>query len=174
MGTMKHICLLIFICVLCRDVYGQDFNLTICQDPTSAPGEWGVTLENASPCVILQAYLDCKGFQSQREIDSKVILKQGDACIINNDVYGQDFNLTIRQDPTSAPGEWGVTLENASPCVILQAYLDCKGFQSQREIDSKVILKQGDACIVNKGERMNPRDSRHFVYAWENQSIACS
>ncbi|MFS8032578.1 hypothetical protein Hanom_Chr17g01559411 [Helianthus anomalus] len=103
-------------------------------------------------------------------------------CLMCRDVYGQDFNLSIRQEQTTTPGEWDVTLENTSPCVILNAYLDCKGFQSHREIDPTVILKQGDVCIVNGGQRMNPSDSLHFIYAWEtqfafkllNQSIACS
>ncbi|MFS8026713.1 hypothetical protein Hanom_Chr16g01489921 [Helianthus anomalus] len=95
------------------------------------------------------------------------------------DVYGQDFNLAIHQVPTRASGEWDVTLENTGPCVILEAYLDCKGFQSHIEIDPKVIVKQGDVCIV---QRIYPRNSLHFIYTWEtqfpfkllNQSIACS
>lgn len=99
------------------------------------------------------------------------------------DVYGQDlFNLTIHQEPTGVLDEWNVTVENASPCVIVRAYLDCKGFQSHIEIDPKVLLKQGDACIVNDDQQMHPKVSIHFVYAWEsqfpfkllNQSIACS
>ncbi|KAK1414354.1 hypothetical protein QVD17_30098 [Tagetes erecta] len=104
-------------------------------------------------------------------------------CLMCIDVYGQGFDLTIRQEARgTAQGEWDVTLENASPCVILNAYLDCTGFQSRRDIDPKVILKQGDACIVNDGQRINPSESLRFVYAWEdrfpfkllNQSVACS
>ncbi|KAF5778298.1 hypothetical protein HanXRQr2_Chr12g0545881 [Helianthus annuus] len=63
-SIIKHIYLLTFISFMCIDVYGQDFNLAIRQEPRRAPGEWDVTLENTSHRVILDTYLDCKGFLS--------------------------------------------------------------------------------------------------------------
>ncbi|KAL8223710.1 hypothetical protein R6Q57_019185 [Mikania cordata] len=87
----------------------------------------------------------------------------------------------IAQEPTGAPEEWTVALINASPCIIWNVKLDCKEFQSRKQIDPKILLKQGDLCMVKGGQRMNPQESLHFVYASENQfpfklaeqSIAC-
>ncbi|KAI3736383.1 hypothetical protein L6452_15922 [Arctium lappa] len=102
--------------------------------------------------------------------------------IMCKDIYGdEDYQLTIHQEPTSTAKEWSVTLENPTPCVIWNVKLDCKGFQSGTHIDPKIILKQGDLCIVNGGQRINPHDSLHFLYILEqqfpfklvDQSIAC-
>ncbi|KAJ9550429.1 hypothetical protein OSB04_014474 [Centaurea solstitialis] len=86
------------------------------------------------------------------------------------DVCGDEqYQLTIHQEPTSTSKEWSVTLENHTPCVILNVKLDCKGFQSRTTIDPKIILKQDDLCIVNGGERINPGQSLHFLYISEQQ-----
>ncbi|CAI9260196.1 unnamed protein product [Lactuca saligna] len=93
-----------------------------------------------------------------------------------------EYNLTIHQEASSAPHEWNVAIENTTPCVIFDAKLDCKGFQSGTKIDPKVILNEDDLCIINGGQQINPQESLHFVYSWESefpfklvhQSIACS
>ncbi|KAL4558362.1 hypothetical protein LXL04_036561 [Taraxacum kok-saghyz] len=91
-------------------------------------------------------------------------------CLVCKGICDQvELTLTIHQDATSEPQQWNVAIENATPCVIFATKLDCKGFQSRIEIDPKVILKQGDFCIVNGGKPMKPKDSLHFVYASENQ-----
>ncbi|KAJ9550424.1 hypothetical protein OSB04_014469 [Centaurea solstitialis] len=198
---MKQLCLLILMSIMCKDVCGDEqYQLTIHQEPTSTSKEWSVTLENLTPCVLLNVKLDCKGFQSRTTIDPKIILKQDDLCIVNGGerinpgqslhflyiseqqfpfkladqsvayVCGDEqYQLTIHQEPTSTSKEWSVTLENLTPCVLLNVKLDCKGFQSRTTIDPKIILKQDDLCIVNGGERINPGQSLHFLYISEQQ-----
>ncbi|KAK1414355.1 hypothetical protein QVD17_30099 [Tagetes erecta] len=93
----------------------------------------------------------------------------------------EEYKLTIHQEPTGAPQEWSVTLINETPCVIWNVKLDCKEFQSRIDIDPKVVMKQGDLCVVKGGQRINSQESLRFVYAWDNQfpfklaeqSIAC-
>ena len=81
------------------------------------------------------------------------------------------ITLTIHQQATSEPHQWHVAIENATPCVIFHAKLDCKGFQSLTEIDPNVILKEGDFCIINAGKPMKPKDILQFVYASEKMSF---
>ena len=90
-------------------------------------------------------------------------------CVIATEACSLDLTLTINQEPTGAPQEWKVTIVNPTPCVIWNAKLDCKGFQSHIEVDPNVVLKQGDVCIVNGGKRINPQASLSFTYAWDNQ-----
>ena len=80
-----------------------------------------------------------------------------------------ELTLTIHQEATSEPHKWNVAIENATPFVISDTKLDCKGFQSLTEIYPEVILIQDEFCIVNARRQMKPKDSLQFVYASEDQ-----
>lgn len=99
----------------------------------------------------------------------------------HEETCGQEYQLLINQQPTGTPQEWRVLLLNATPCILSNIKLECKDFQSRIAIDPKLILKQGDVCIVKSGHSINPQDSLHFVYSWDekfpfkvaNESLAC-
>ncbi|KAL4588922.1 hypothetical protein LXL04_001822 [Taraxacum kok-saghyz] len=97
-------------------------------------------------------------------------IRSGYAKELASRIYDQvELTLTIHQEETSEPHQWNVAIENATPFVISDTKLECKGFQSLTEIDPNVILKQCDFCIVNARRPMKPKDILQFVYASENQ-----
>ncbi|KAI3442178.1 uncharacterized protein J3R85_001499 [Psidium guajava] len=77
--------------------------------------------------------------------------------------------------------EWKVTINKNCPCAILNASLVCPGFQTVEPIDPSVMHKQGDGCLLNRGEPIIQPIS--FSYAWDDSypfkidpgfQIACS
>ncbi|EFH43521.1 predicted protein [Arabidopsis lyrata subsp. lyrata] len=101
--------------------------------------------------------------------------------------YGDDFyslkSLFVRQWKTGKmvnnKPEWEVKVLNSSPCYFTDTKLSCVGFQSDTPIDSKVISKSGDTCLLANGDAIHDFS---FKYVWDTSfdlkvidgQIACS
>ena len=74
----------------CADVLHENSDpcggFRILQEPSERPGQLDVYLGNpCHSCAIEHVKLNCTGFTSRIKIDPKVLRKQGDLCIVNND-----------------------------------------------------------------------------------------
>ncbi|KAG7540705.1 hypothetical protein ISN45_Aa07g008740 [Arabidopsis thaliana x Arabidopsis arenosa] len=86
--------------------------------------------------------------------------------------YGDDFyslkSLFVRQSKTGKmvgnKPEWEVKVLNSSPCSFGQTKLSCVGFQSVTPIDSKVVSKSGDTCLLADGGYIHDFS---FKYVWD-------
>lgn len=78
--------------------------------------------------------------------------------------------------------EWEVKIENNCTCTQLDVKLDCEGFQTAEPIDSSVLAKSGDECLLNNGLPVYGHSIANFTYAWNtsfpfkaiSSQIACS
>ncbi|CAH2046271.1 unnamed protein product [Thlaspi arvense] len=62
--------------------------------------------------------------------------------------------------------EWEVKVTGPCSCESLNIKLSCAGFQSVTTIDSKVLSKTGDECLLNDGEPIDHGDYV-FKYVWD-------
>ncbi|KAK2665788.1 hypothetical protein Ddye_004362 [Dipteronia dyeriana] len=95
-------------------------------------------------------------------------------------------NLQIQQQQTGqqvqSKPEWKVAISTGCPCDQLEVKLACDGFQTVKAIDSSLLAKSGDECLVNKGEPIFPDEDFSFTYAWDtsfpfktlSSQVACS
>ncbi|KAL0407623.1 UNVERIFIED_CONTAM: Hydroxyproline O-galactosyltransferase HPGT3 [Sesamum radiatum] len=79
-------------------------------------------------------------------------------------------NVTVDQLPT---GEkvmnktvWKVIVGNKCSCAFEEVKLFCAGFQSIKTINSSVISKSENLCLVNHGLPIYPNTEVTFTYAW--------
>ncbi|GAV60549.1 hypothetical protein CFOL_v3_04079, partial [Cephalotus follicularis] len=87
----------------------------------------------------------------------------GHCCSLNDITIG-----TVRtgQEVRGVP-EWRVTVYNTCHCTIKQVKLRCQGFKSAEAVDPKILLPQGDLCLVNNGLPLTASSSVSFSYAWD-------
>ncbi|KAJ4824980.1 hypothetical protein Tsubulata_014354 [Turnera subulata] len=78
--------------------------------------------------------------------------------------------ITVEQTKTGQVVEgkpqWSVTVTNTCLCTQTNVYLSCNGFQSVENVDSSILSKQGDECLVNSG---NPVQKLTFTYTWDQE-----
>ncbi|XP_010546544.1 PREDICTED: uncharacterized protein At1g05835-like [Tarenaya hassleriana] len=88
--------------------------------------------------------------------------------------YGQCSvdNLSLGQAKTgqtvNGKPEWKVSVKNPCPCTVMNLKLSCVGFQSTSSIDSSVMSKSGDECLLNGGSPLAPMSVFSFNYAWDS------
>ncbi|KAL0327407.1 UNVERIFIED_CONTAM: Hydroxyproline O-galactosyltransferase HPGT3 [Sesamum angustifolium] len=82
-------------------------------------------------------------------------------------------NVTVDQLPT---GEevmnktvWKVIVGNKCSCTFEEVKLFCAGFQSIKTINSSVISKSQNLCLVNDGLPIYPNTEVTFTYAWSRK-----
>ncbi|KAL0447310.1 UNVERIFIED_CONTAM: Hydroxyproline O-galactosyltransferase HPGT3 [Sesamum latifolium] len=82
-------------------------------------------------------------------------------------------NVTVDQLPT---GEkvmnktvWKVIVGNKCSCAFEEVKLFCAGFQSIKTINSSVISKSENLCLVNDGLPIYPNTEVSFTYAWSRK-----
>ncbi|AEE86005.1 hypothetical protein AtNW77_Chr4g0310701 [Arabidopsis thaliana] len=101
--------------------------------------------------------------------------------------YGDDSysleSLSVIQSKTGNmvenKPEWEVKVLNSSPCYFTHTTLSCVRFKSVTPIDSKVLSKSGDTCLLGNGDSIHDIS---FKYVWDTSFdlkvvdgyIACS
>ncbi|ESQ39712.1 hypothetical protein EUTSA_v10001075mg [Eutrema salsugineum] len=101
--------------------------------------------------------------------------------------YGCDrFSLTLTQSKTGKmvknKPEWEVRVKNPCTCVFFDIQLSCADFKSVTTIDSSVLSKTGDVCLLMNGQRLDGEEEYVFKYVWDtifnfkiaDSTIACS
>ncbi|XP_073132206.1 uncharacterized protein At1g05835-like [Henckelia pumila] len=96
-------------------------------------------------------------------------------------------DLLINQTATGAlvkgKSQWNVTVTNECPCTQLHVTLMCKGFDTVEPLNTSVIAKSGDLCLlINDEQPIYPFATLSFTYAWDDQfafkpnssNVACS
>ncbi|OMO90769.1 Glycosyl transferase, family 31 [Corchorus olitorius] len=85
------------------------------------------------------------------------------ACSLN------DINIgTVRTGrEIQGKSEWNVTVINNCKCTQSKIKLTCQGFQSVEAVDQNIFLKQGDNCLLIKGDSLPGFRSVGFSYAWD-------
>ncbi|KAL5100720.1 hypothetical protein RYX36_005047 [Vicia faba] len=63
--------------------------------------------------------------------------------------------------------QWRVTIVNKCNCPLSQIILNCQGFQSTMPVDSTILLKRGDNCLLYNGHALSGNDADQFAYAWD-------
>ncbi|KZV27379.1 Beta-1,3-N-Acetylglucosaminyltransferase family protein [Dorcoceras hygrometricum] len=82
--------------------------------------------------------------------------------------------LIIKQEATgSAVGDqtqWNVTITNAcAACSQSRVTLLCQGLQTVEPLNTEVVTKSGDYCLINKGLPVFAGLTLGFTYSWEKQ-----
>ncbi|XP_022756301.1 uncharacterized protein LOC111304047 [Durio zibethinus] len=82
-------------------------------------------------------------------------------CTLNDIIVG-----TVRTGKEiQGKPEWKVTVTNNCKCTQHELKLACKGFQSVETVDPNILEKQGDNCLVIKGNALKGFTSVSFAYA---------
>ncbi|XP_073047673.1 uncharacterized protein [Primulina eburnea] len=83
-------------------------------------------------------------------------------------------NMIIKQEATgSAVGDqtqWNVTVSNACPaCNQSKVTLLCEGLQTVEPLNTEVVTKSGDYCLINRRRPILPGVTLSFTYSWEKK-----
>ncbi|KAK8558843.1 hypothetical protein V6N12_042136 [Hibiscus sabdariffa] len=62
--------------------------------------------------------------------------------------------------------EWRVTISNDCVCTQSDLKLSCDGFQTTEAIDSLVMSKWGEECLINDAQPIVSFSNVSFNYAW--------
>ncbi|KAK4434153.1 hypothetical protein Salat_0578000 [Sesamum alatum] len=80
-------------------------------------------------------------------------------------------DLVITQKATGKTvenkAEWEASVSVDCPCTQANVKLFCKGFQTAEAVDSSLLSKSGDECLLNNGQPLYGSDAVSFVYAWD-------
>ncbi|GMY29255.1 TPD1 protein homolog 1-like [Fagus crenata] len=80
-------------------------------------------------------------------------------------------NVSINQSKTGEVVQkkpvWNVTITNNCACSQSDLTLSCNGFQTVKPVDSSVLSKSGNECLVNNGVIVGPFSFVTFTYAWD-------
>ncbi|KAL9288847.1 hypothetical protein AtEden1_Chr4g0310861 [Arabidopsis thaliana] len=81
-------------------------------------------------------------------------------------------SLSVKQSKTGKlvqnKPEWEVRVTNpCNNCKFQNTELLCVGFNSVTPIDTSLLLKSGEACLVNAGKFIVPHVDIVFKYVWD-------
>ncbi|KAL7112336.1 hypothetical protein ACP275_05G145900 [Erythranthe tilingii] len=82
-------------------------------------------------------------------------------------------NVTVDQLQTGQKPRnkqvWKVTVANECPCTFEQVRLYCAGFKSVKRINSSIISRSDNLCLVNNGLPIHPYTYITFTYVSTHQ-----
>ncbi|VVB08084.1 unnamed protein product [Arabis nemorensis] len=78
--------------------------------------------------------------------------------------------------------EWEVKVTDTNSCEFMNIKLSCTGFKSVTTIESSVLSKADNGCLLNNGHGLFYQGSFAFKYVWDTRydfkiidaTIACS